>query len=220
MSKEGCVEEYEQGPLPTPTWPLIGLTTGTTVAFPLIRRFKNILLVEQRDRTNQTLPPAKGWDDCFLIQCPVCSKEESCCCRLFIIGAAGVSDDQRLVPGQENGCSSHLYFIKLLLVCTRVAENWADINGKVHERDLVVRQNLAELCIGVHPKSGCDCLLWQKAATKTYEVSGSIQVLGCVTMLWSSWTIAANVNTVLDDEDLVDRKDVLEQLLRELDATI
>lgn len=45
-------------------------------------------------------------------------------------------------------------------------------------------------------------------------------MLGCVTMLWSSWTIAANVNTVLDDEDLVDRKDVLEQLLRELDATI
>ena len=43
-------------------------------------------------------------------------------------------------------------------------------------------------------------------------------MLGCVVMLWSSWTLAASINTALDDEDLDDRKVVLRQLLRELDA--
>ena len=77
---------------------------------------------------------------------------------------------------------------------------------------------MAQLCAGVHQNSGYDYFLSGKAAIKPHEAFGSIQMLGCVAMLWSSWTLAASINTALDDEDLDDRKVVLRQLLRELDA--
>jgi len=83
----------------------------------------------QRNRTNQMVPPAKGWDGYFLFQCHVCSsREESCCCRLFIIGAVGVLDEQRLVPRQEDGFSSHLYLIKLLRLFAGIAEQLSRCN--------------------------------------------------------------------------------------------
>lgn len=112
------------------------------------------------------------------------------------------------------GSGSHLMASVLAL-----QQGWVTSEGRVEDREFVVNNDFQTLRDGVNQKPGHESgfFMWEWFTTKPFKDAGEVRYIGSLPTPWPSWTIAASTHTALDD---MDRKDVLEEFLHELDETI